>query len=79
MEVPKSSFIDDYCQQPIDMSTTGNNSIETITKTNGKSSSNKVYCSFVLYNYIKVYRLVFSYDFILSIERDVDERLNSVV
>ncbi len=50
MEVPTSLFIDDNCQQPIDMSTTGNNSIETITKTNGKSSSNKVCCSFVLNN-----------------------------
>jgi hypothetical protein len=46
IELPKSSstIIDDNCQQPIDMSTTGNN--YNTTKNIGKSASNKVYIQF---------------------------------
>jgi len=46
IELPKSSstIIDDNCQQPIDMSTTGNN--YNTTKNIGKSVSNKVYIQF---------------------------------
>ncbi|CAF0737755.1 unnamed protein product [Adineta steineri] len=43
VEVLKSSFIDDNCQQPIDMSTTRNNSFENTTNKIGKTVSNKEY------------------------------------
>ncbi|CAF0725819.1 unnamed protein product [Adineta steineri] len=43
VEVLKSSFIDDNCQQPIDMSTTRNNSFENIANKIGKTVSNKEY------------------------------------
>ncbi|CAF0735863.1 unnamed protein product [Adineta steineri] len=43
VEVLKSSFIDDNCQQPIDMSTTRNNSFENTTNKVGKTVSNKEY------------------------------------
>ncbi|CAF1075218.1 unnamed protein product [Adineta ricciae] len=45
IEVPKSSssFIEDSCQQPIDMSMTGNFPLENPAKTNGKATSTKEY------------------------------------
>ncbi|CAF0731788.1 unnamed protein product [Adineta steineri] len=43
VEVLKSSFIDDNCQQPIDMSTTRNSSFENTTNKVGKTVSNKEY------------------------------------
>ncbi|UJR31734.1 hypothetical protein I4U23_019214 [Adineta vaga] len=45
IEIPKSSssLIEDSSQQPIDMSVTGNFSLKTTNKTNGKATSNKEY------------------------------------